>query len=378
MLNQDEKLFYSRQLLLPEVGALGQQKLKQAKVLVIGAGGLGCPLLTYLTAAGVGNIGIVDADIIDKTNLHRQVLFGYSQVGMPKVDAAINRLKDLNPHVNFKGYFEKLLPENAIEIIQNYDIVVDATDNFPTRYLINDACVILDKPFVLGSIDRFQGQVSVMNFKDKNGNTGATYRCLFPSPPKPETAPNCVQIGVLGVLPGIVGSIQANEVIKMIIGFGDVLSGKLFVLDTANSTSFTMKIKRNEKMVQLAKSLKDNLRSFDYIDFCHLKNTEINEIEPALLKRKLANKEEVQIIDVRESGSVGPISGTIKIPLSKIKTKIKLIDRERSVILYCDYGITSISAAYILAGADFKNVFSLKGGLVAWNSEFEKVRKINV
>ena len=212
MFIQEEKSFYSRQLLLPEIGETGQQKLKQARVLVIGAGGLGCPVLTYLAAAGVGHIGIVDADIIDKTNLHRQVLFGFSQIGMPKVEAAINRLKDLNPYVTLKGFYENLLPENAIEIIKSYDIVVDATDNFPVRYLINDSCVILDKPFVLGSIDRFQGQVSVMNFKDNNGVSGPTYRCLFPYPPKPESAPNCSQIGVIGVLPGIIGSFQANEV----------------------------------------------------------------------------------------------------------------------------------------------------------------------
>jgi len=287
MLNQNEKSYYSRQVILPEIGEKGQEKLKQAKVLVIGAGGLGCPILTYLAAAGVGHIGIADADIIDKSNLHRQVLYGYSQSGMPKVEAATNRLKDLNPFVKFTGYYERLLPENANGIIKNYDIVVDATDNFPTRYLINDVCVILNKPFVLGSIDRFQGQVSVMNFREINGTIGPTYRCLFPEPPKPESAPSCAEIGVLGVLPGIIGSLQANEVIKMIVGFGDVLSGKLFVLDTATSNSYTLKITRNEKMVQLAKDLKDKLNRFDYMDFCHLKNENVKEIEADSLRKKI-------------------------------------------------------------------------------------------
>ncbi len=375
MLSQKEKVFYDRQLILPEIGEEGQLKLKQAKVLVIGAGGLGCPLLTYLTAAGVGNIGIVDADIIDKTNLHRQVLFGFSQIGMPKVEAAINSLSDKNPNLSFKGYCEKLVAGNAIELIQDYDIVVDATDNFPARYLINDTCVILDKPFVLGSIDRFQGQISVMNFKDENGIAGPTYRCLFPFPPKPESAPNCAQNGVIGVLPGIVGSIQANEVIKMIVGFGDVLSGKLFIIDTASCASYTLKISRNEKMVTFAKGLKENLKTFYYWDFCHLTNDETREIDPVNLKEKLDKKEQLQIIDIRENGSEGSIEKAINIPLSKITNQLSLIDKENPVILFCDYGITSLSAIRILVDEGYKNVFNLTGGLSAWKNEIEKVER---
>jgi len=375
MLAIEEKSFYNRQLILPEIGEAGQKKLQHSKVLVVGAGGLGCPVLTYLTAAGVGNIGIIDADIVDKSNLHRQVLYGFSQIGLPKVKAAAERLKDLNPNINLQGYFEKLEPENALRIISNYDIVVDATDNFPSRYLINDTCIILDKPFVLGSIDRFQGQLSVMNFKDKDDVAGPSYRCLFPHPPEPESAPNCEQNGVIGVLPGIVGTMQANEVIKMIVGFGDVLSGKLLILDTAGATSYTIKIDRNDKMIRLAQSLEDNLQNYDYVDFCHLKNKDIAEIEPGSLKGKIENNEKVQIIDVRENGSVEQIDGAIKIPLSKIAGNIDVIDRDIPLIVYCDYGITSMSAVGALNKAGFKNVYNLKGGLSAWNKEVEKAER---
>jgi sulfur-carrier protein adenylyltransferase/sulfurtransferase len=375
MLNTREKAFYGRQILLTEIGEAGQEKLKLAKVLVIGAGGLGCPVLTYLAAAGVGNIGVMDADIIDESNLHRQVLYGVSHISKPKTEAAIERLQDLNPHIGFDGYFEKLTPGNALEIIKKYDLVVDATDNFPTRYLINDACVILNKPFVSGSIDRFQGQVAVLNFEDKNGVLGPTYRCVFPEPPKPESAPNCSQIGVIGVLPGIIGSFQANEIIKIITGYGEVLSGKLFILDTALLSSTTIKIKRNPEMVERALSIKNNLAHFDYNDFCHLKRSEIIEIDSADLQKKLDQKEILQIVDLREDSSEVGIGGALKIPYSKFHDQINRIDKNDPVLLFCQYGIRSIFAADVLIEAGYKKVFNLTGGLMAWKNDLERVKR---
>ena len=226
-LSPEENIQYSRHLILNEIGEIGQKKLKASKVLVIGAGGLGCPILQYLTAAGVGTIGIVDFDTVDKTNLQRQILYTHKDIGAFKAEVAANRLAELNPFVNFKIYVEKLTNKNASNLFSSYDIVVDGSDNFPTRYLINDAAVLANKPVVFGSIYKFEGQVTVFNYQN-----GPTYRCLFPNPPQPSTVPNCSEIGVLGVLPGIIGSIQANEVIKIICEIGQVLSGWVYQLKT--------------------------------------------------------------------------------------------------------------------------------------------------
>ncbi|MCB9186732.1 MAG: HesA/MoeB/ThiF family protein [Flavobacteriales bacterium] len=239
---------YDKQIALPEVGETGQQKLAEAKILVVGAGGLGCPALQYLAAAGVGNIGIVDGDVVNETNLHRQVLYTNSDVGKPKVEVAAERLKQLNPEVEIHTFSEFLTAGNAMDIVSNYDLIVDATDNFAARYRINDVCLKLDKPFVYGAIHRFEGQVSVFNYKG-----GPTYRCLFPDKPAENQIPNCNETGVLGVLPGIIGTYQATEVLKIILGIGEVLSGKLMTLNLLTNSTRTFEVSRNDEQVQKAK-----------------------------------------------------------------------------------------------------------------------------
>src|ERR1017187_2761519 len=245
MLNQDEINRYHRHIQLSEIGIEGQGKLKQSKVLVIGAGGLGCPVLQYLTAAGVGTLGIVDFDKVDESNLQRQILYGIDDIGKPKVECAVNRLSQQNPFVKFISHNIQLTNQNAIDIINNYDIIIDGTDNFPTRYLVNDACVLLNKPLVYGSINKFEGQVSVFNYLINETKRSATYRCLFPNPPSAADVPNCSEVGVLGVLPGIIGTLQANETIKIITEIGDVLSGKLLILNALSMQFYTIAFTRD-------------------------------------------------------------------------------------------------------------------------------------
>jgi len=379
MLTIKEKQHYSRQLLLSEIGEKGQEKLKSAKVLVIGAGGLGCPVLSYLTAAGIGHIGIIDSDSVQKSNLHRQVLFAESQIGMPKVEAAISRLKDQNSHVKFTAHHFWLTNQNALELIGKYDFVVDATDNFPTRYLINDACVILNKPFVLGSIDRFQRQVSVLNFINLAGEKEPTYRCLFPNPPSPEVAPNCAENGVLGVLPGIIGSIQANETIKAIVGFGDLLSGKLLMMDCKTMLFQNIKINRSDKDVQRALELKNTISQFDYGNFCGINiNKQIKQISAKELSKKILRKENLQLIDVRSNPLNEGIVNSIPCPLSSIKNQDYNIDKTIPTIVYCEVGITSLKAAKELQNLGFTNILNLKNGLVEWyKNESLNKEKVN-
>jgi adenylyltransferase/sulfurtransferase len=369
MLSNEENIYYSRHLLLKEIGEQGQLKLKNASVLVIGAGGLGCPILSYLTGAGVGHIGVLDADLVEKTNLHRQFLFGISKIGQPKTKAVINHLQDLNPHISFTEHFLRLIPKNAIDIINNYEIIVDATDNFPTRYLINDACVILDKPFVSGSIDRFQGQISVFNYADCAGTKGPTYRCLFPLPPSPETAPDCSQNGVLGVLPGIIGNLQASEVIKMITGSGNVLNGKVLVVDTLRSSFYSFALKRNENAVEQAMKLKENIINFDYDGFCQSTLSDsIKQINSQELSKKLISQDTIQLIDIRENGCPDYIEGGVNIPMSRIDKNISHIKRDLPVVIYCDFGINSLIATKILTDQGFDNIYNLKGGFEAWKN----------
>jgi len=370
LLSYDENIYYSRHLLLQEVGVQGQLKLKNASVLVIGAGGLGCPVLSYLTGAGVGHIGVLDADLVEKTNLHRQFLFGTSQIGRPKTEAAISHLQDLNPHVSFTEHHIRLLPKNAIDIIRNYDIIVDATDNFPTRYLINDACVILDKPFVYGSIDRFQGQVSVFNYT-ATGNSikGPTYRCLFPFPPTPNTAPDCSQNGVIGVLPGLIGNLQANEVIKMIIGSGNILNGKVLVLDLLRSSFYSFVLKRNENAVNQVMNLNKNIINYDYEKFCKTTlSDKTKQISTQQLNRKLISQETIQLIDIREKGFQDSIEGSINIPMSGFDKNISHIKKDIPVVIYCDFGINGLITTNFLTDLGFDNVYNLVGGIDAWKN----------
>lgn len=354
MLNNQEKQQYNRHIILDEIGIEGQEKLKSAKVLVIGAGGLGCPILQYLTAAGVGTIGIIDDDEVDQSNLQRQVLYTIDDIGASKAQAAADRLSKLNPFVFFKVYQERLHIDNAIELFETYDIVVDGSDNFPTRYLVNDACVLTDTPLVFGSIFKFQGQVSVLNYQG-----GPTYRCLFPEPPAPDAVPNCSDIGVLGVLPGIIGSLQANEVIKMITGVRQVLKGKLLYLDALTLQQQILSFSKNED-IEITE-LDD-----DYEFFCGIQGVEIQEITSKELK---ANLSEYQILDVRTPQEFEQFNiGGANVPLEQIVSIETIqISNNQSIVVCCQSGIRSKKAIEILRDKRSDLTFiNLKGGLSAF------------
>jgi adenylyltransferase/sulfurtransferase len=367
--SKEELKRYSRHLILPEFNIDGQRKVKNSKVLVIGAGGLGCPMLQYLAAAGVGTIGVVDFDIVDESNLQRQILFSVDDVGKPKASTAIQKLSRLNPHVDFHLHDVKLTSQNALEIIKDYDLIADGTDNFPTRYLVNDACVLLNKPNVHGSIFRFEGQVSVFNYQYEDGTSGPHYRDIFPSPPPPGLVPSCAEGGVLGVLPGIIGSFQASEIIKIITGIGDPLVGKLFVFDALSFETRTMKINKNPGLEPITELI-------DYDDFCGINSSVLDddlEISPKELLAYINNDPEgIQIVDVRESlefqrGNIGGIS----IPLSKLSKRIKEISAKDKTVAICRSGVRSRKAAKILVESGFKNVYNLNGGLLKWVEEID-------
>ncbi|MBI2269571.1 MAG: molybdopterin-synthase adenylyltransferase MoeB [Bacteroidetes bacterium] len=341
---------YNRHIILPEIGIEGQKKLKQAKVLVIGAGGLGCPVLQYLAAAGVGHIGIIDDDRVDESNLQRQILYSTGDIGKCKAEVAKEKLSAQNPFVHLISHISYLISDNAISIIKDYNLVVDCSDNFPTRYLVNDACVLLNKPLVFGSIFKFEGQVSVFNYKG-----GPTYRCLYPAPPPANEVPNCSEIGVIGVLPGIIGTLQANEVIKIITGIGEVLSGKLLTLDTLSMNFETFSfdlVPENKNISSLA----------DYQQLCGIP---VKEISGEELKRKIKLKEEFQLIDVRESAeyNLKNIGGEL-IPLNELMNYIDKIKKNIPVIIHCQSGTRSRKAVELLNSKGFGNVYSLKRGLV--------------
>ena len=346
-LNQNEKILYSRHLLLSEIGVEGQQRLKSAKVLVIGAGGLGCPILQYLTASGVGTIGIVDGDQVDVTNLQRQILYSIDDIGKSKGRAAANRLKQLNPYVKFEVHEVFLDCDNALALFSQYDIIVDGSDNFQTRYLCNDAAVITHKPLVFGSIFKFEGQVSVFNYQD-----GPTYRCLYPEPPKSGSVPNCSQIGVLGVLPGIVGSYQANEVIKIICKTGNVLSGQLLTLNTQTNQNFVLGFQKNEN-IQITELI-------DYDFFCGVDtDSDAESIEYSDLQ-ELIKKDLVELIDIRTSTErdIKNIGGK-HLPEEEIRNNPLLLKSEKEIVLYCETGQRSTQLLKELH-LPFR---SLKGGI---------------
>lgn len=371
--SKEELERYSRHLIIPEFNIEGQRKLKEAKVLVVGSGGLGSPLLLYLTAAGVGHIGIVDFDVVDESNLQRQVLFGVENVGMPKVEAAKKRLESLNPHVDFKVYNTMLNSENALDIMKGYDLVADGTDNFPTRYLVNDACVILGIPNVYASIFRFDGQVSVFNYTDKDGNKGPNYRDLFPEPPPPGLVPSCAEGGVIGVLPGIIGSLQANEVIKVITGIGNPLAGRLFVFDALSFETRTLNIGKN-------KNLKPITELIDYQQFCGIKPSEeqpeeepVKEVSVQQLHQFISDKTPFQLIDVREpyEYEIAQIDGEL-IPLKQVLEKANQISKDKKVIIHCRSGKRSADAIRLLQDTlGFNNLYNLKGGILAYAKEID-------
>ncbi|WP_348704959.1 molybdopterin-synthase adenylyltransferase MoeB [Tenacibaculum sp. 190524A02b] len=349
MLTLEEQKQYNRHIILDTIGKEGQLKLKQAKVLVIGAGGLGCPILQYLTAAGVGTIGIIDDDVIDQSNLQRQILYTIDDIGKSKAKIAANRLAKLNPFVHFNVYKEKLTNQNAISLFNLYDIIVDGSDNFATRYLTNDAAVITNKPLVYGAIFKFEGQVSVFNYQGS-----ATYRCLYPTPPKPDESPNCSEIGVLGVLPGIIGSLQANETIKIICGIGEVLANKLLMYDTLSMRQMLLKF---EKTAQANITELDN----DYDFFCGIKTTS-NEITQEELQN---NIDKYQLLDVRENWEREEQHiGGLHIPLGELPARYNEINTQKPIVVYCKSGIRSLQAIHFLEtqSDDFK-LLNLKNGL---------------
>lgn len=341
---------YSRHIILSEIGQAGQDKLSNAKVLVVGAGGLGCPVLQYLTAAGIGTLGVIDFDVVETSNLQRQVLFGTSSLGQNKAEAAKKRLEDLNNEISIIAYSERLTYQNALKLFSQYDIIVDGSDNFETRYLVNDACIITNKPLVFAAIYKFEGQVSVFNYQN-----GPSYRCLFPNPPKKDTVPNCSEIGVLGVLPGIIGSMQANEVLKIILGIGTVLSGKLLCYNALNSQTTILKINKSE--VEIAKVLNEqgDFNKKQLIENCEFKHSiiSINDISAF---------ENIQFIDVRELHELPKIEtiSITSIPLNELENSINKIDSEKLKVIFCQSGIRSKQAVSILNQLNINNCFSLK------------------
>ena len=358
---------YNRHIILSEIGQAGQDKISNTKVLVIGAGGLGCPVLQYLTAAGVGTIGIIDFDVVELSNLQRQVLFGTSTLGKNKAIAAKERLEDLNSAISIIAYAEKLTHQNAINLFNQYDIVVDGTDNFETRYLVNDACIITNKPLVFGAIYKFEGQVSVFNY-----NNGPSYRCLFPNPPKKDAVPNCSEIGVLGMLPGIIGSMQANEVLKIILGIGNVLSGKLLCYNALTSNILTLKINRNELIVQSVLKDKETFHKKEMNFNCEVKVNSVS-IETFL------SEENIQIIDIRDAHEQPKIenSSITYIPLSELEDNLDKIDKTKKKAIFCQSGIRSKRAVEILQKLDIQNCFSVKEGAKEIKNKIKEHYKIS-
>ncbi len=365
--SREELALYNRQIILPGFGWESQQKLKAAKVLVIGAGGLGSPALLYLAAAGVGTIGIVDFDVVDQSNLHRQVLFGIQDLGKPKVDAAKKRLEDLNPHPRIITYNKRFDSQNALDILGGYDIVVDGTDNFPTRYLVNDACVLLNKPLVYASVFQYEGHITVFNAIDKNGDTGPNYRDLYPNPPSPEQVPGCAEAGVLGVLPGILGNLQALEVIKVITGLGQIISGHLFIFNALSFETNTFNIKRRKDNPINGKPI--TIKSLiDYEQFCGMKENPVKEITAKELYDLQSSDEKFQLIDVREVHEYKIVNlGPELIPLGTLKENISKINPHLKLVVLCKTGDRSKKAIRELEeNYGFKNLYCLKGGILAY------------
>jgi sulfur-carrier protein adenylyltransferase/sulfurtransferase len=373
-LSKEEIMRYSRHLIMPEVGMDGQLKLKQAKVLCIGTGGLGAPLGLYLAAAGVGRIGLVDFDSVDLTNLQRQILFGTDDIGRPKIEAATDRLRNLNPDIQIDRFETRLTSENALDILKNYDIVVDGTDNFPTRYLVNDACVILGKPNVYGSIFRFEGQITIFGAPG-----GPCYRCLYPEPPPPGLVPSCAEGGVLGVLPGIVGAIQAAETLKLIIGKGEPLIGRLLLFDALAMRFRELKLRKNPECPACSEH-PTITKLIDYAEFCGIRGEEavspaqtaVPEIAPRELKSRLDRGDDLFILDVREPHEyqICNLGGHL-IPLGELSRRVNELDSSREIVAHCRSGKRSTEAVEFLRSAGFRKVLNLKGGILAWSDEVD-------
>jgi molybdopterin/thiamine biosynthesis adenylyltransferase/rhodanese-related sulfurtransferase len=358
-LSPTERQRYQRHLQLPEVGEAGQEQLRAARVLVVGAGGLGCPILQYLAAAGVGTLGIADADTVADSNLQRQILYGPADVGQPKAATAARKLAQLNPLVNYEVHPTRADFGNVRELVNQYDVVVDGSDNFPTRYLLNDACVSLGKPLVSGAIYRFEGQVSVFNYQG-----GPTYRCLFPTPPGAAEVPDCNTTGVLGVLPGLIGCVQAAETLKVLLGLGEVLSGRLWVLDTLTMHPRTLKFRRHEMQAAI------NLDTADRADYAELCQAPAPRLSPAALRRLLAETATPPLLlDVREPHeyAAGHLPGAVLLPLGELEARAPEIPADQPIVVYCQRGGRSARAAALLRGPlGHTEVQELAGGYEAW------------
>ena len=367
---------YSRHLVLPEVGVDGQERIKQGRILIVGAGGLGSPAALYLAAAGIGKIGIVDFDKVDENNLQRQIIHSTEDIGTLKTESAKNSINNLNPNVKVEIYDVKLNSKNAMEIIKNYDVVIDASDNFPTRYLVNDACVLLKKPNVYGSIFRFEGHASVFNFDD-----GPCYRCMFPNPPPKEDIPSCAEGGVLGILPGIIGTIQATEALKIILRKVDVLSGRFLVYDALAMTFKELKLGKNKNCPICGENPKVR-ELIDYEQFCNIKeeeekSLEEDEISVHQLKKMVEGNEDFILVDVREEHEwdICKIDGARLIPLSRMINEdidiLENIKTDKKIVLHCHTGARSAEALNILRNKGFKNLKNLVGGIDAWANEID-------
>jgi len=371
-LSHEELLRYSRHLTLPDVGLDGQAKLQGARVALIGAGGLGSPAALYLAAAGVGTLGLVDFDLVDRSNLQRQIIHGTAAIGTPKIDSARERLHDVNPHVQVETFGQKLTSGNALEILRDFDIVVDGSDNFPTRYLVNDACVLLGKPDVYGSVFRFDGQVSVFYAKE-----GPCYRCLYAEPPPPDLVPSCADGGVLGVLPGIIGSLQALETIKLIVGFGESLIGRLVLFD-GRRMQFRELTLQKDPDCPVCGEHPTVTELIDYEAFCGVGDGgwamgEGAEISAAELQLERSRKPDLVLVDVREprEAEIARIDGARNIPLRELPGRLAELPGHGEIVTLCHHGPRSLKAREILKGAGFSSVRSLAGGIDAWSREVD-------
>lgn len=360
---------------MPEVGMEGQLKLKQASVLLVGAGGLGAPLGLYLAAAGIGKIGMVDFDVVDFTNLQRQVIHGTKDVGKKKLDSAFETMADINPHIQLVRHETALSSENAFEIFKDYDVIVDGTDNFPTRYLVNDACVLLNKPNVYGSIFRFEGQATVFATED-----GPCYRCLYPEPPPPGLVPSCAEGGVLGILPGIIGLVQATETVKLILGIGNSLAGRLMLYDALGMKFRELKLRKNPECPVCGEN-RTVTELIDYVEFCGVPHQEgppepvvaTGDIEPSEVKAKLDRGDSFVLVDVREPHEfqICRILGSTLIPLGELAKRLGELDQDMEIVAHCKSGVRSAKAVDFLKQAGFTRARNMKGGILAWSDKVD-------
>ena len=373
-LTAEELIRYNRHVILPGVGAEGQRRLKRTRVLVVGAGGLGSPIAMYLAAAGIGHLGIVDSDVVERSNLQRQILHGTDDIGRRKTASAEDRLREINPNVDVTRFDVRLTSANALRLIADHDIIVDGTDNFPTRYLVNDACVLLGKPNVYGSIIRFEGQASVFSHDD-----GPCYRCLFPEPPAPGLVPNCAEGGVFGVVAGIVGSIQATEAIKLALGLPHTLSGQLLLIDVLQMRFRTVQIQRDPACPVCG--TREIRELIDYDAFCGMSAPAdvresvdtVREITPRDLATRLARGDDILLLDVREPTEwrIARIDGARLIPLSTLQSAVPSLDRSREIVVHCHHGIRSAAAVRLLQSEGFGRVSNLAGGIARWSADVD-------